>query len=52
MLSTKWHQLLPSGAIRDYWKEEQLKYFTYLNSQTRLAKEVNKILGQSHRDKA
>jgi hypothetical protein len=33
------YRLLPSGAICDYWKEEQLEDFAYFNSQTRLVEE-------------
>jgi hypothetical protein len=33
------HRLLPSAAIRDYLKGEQLDDFAYSNSQTRLVEE-------------
>jgi hypothetical protein len=39
LLSKNKHRLLPSGAIRDYLKEEQLEDFAYFNSQTRLVEE-------------
>jgi hypothetical protein len=40
ILLKNWHRLLPSGAIRNYWKEEQLEDFAHFNSQTRLAREI------------
>jgi hypothetical protein len=49
ILSTKWHRLLPSGAIRDYLKEKQLKDFAHFNSQTRLARKSNDSQAKSSR---